>query len=83
MSRKVNDGITIDGQPSTKVQVHQMWQGKARRIVAEYESENQLLANHRPRMDRVEAVLVRRAGQSPRYLPIQEFMKELKERKKS
>ena len=43
MSRRDDEGITIDGEPSRKVRVHQMYNGEERGVVAEYEDEDDLL----------------------------------------
>jgi hypothetical protein len=81
-NRNRDEPMTVDGKPSTKVQVHQMHQGEARGVVAEYENEDEAL-KHRPNLGRSEAVLVRKKGERPRYVPIQEYLRDLKARKKS
>lgn len=82
MGRDDDDaGIPIDGEPCRKVRVHQMNGRDAVRVVAEYEDEDDLLRRHRVRLDRLEAVLVRKRGQQARFVPIREYLDELKARK--
>ena len=70
----------IDGKPSTKVRVYQMYNGEERGVVAEYENEDEAL-KHKPNVGRQEAVLVRKKGEAPRYVPIQNYLRELKAKK--
>jgi hypothetical protein len=57
-----------------------MRQNEAAKVLAEYEDEDDLLRKHKPNLGRCEAVLVLRKGRSHRYVPIQEYLKDLMER---
>ena len=71
----------LDGEPSKKVQVHQVWQGESRSVVAEYEDEQDLVKRYKPNLGRDERILVRKTGQVPRYVPVRQYIEEVKARK--
>jgi hypothetical protein len=70
MSRDDDPGIPIEGEPYRKVRVYQMGERGAVGVVAEYEDDDDPLRRHRQRLDRHEAVLVRKVGEQVRLLPL-------------
>ena len=56
---KDDEAFVVEGEASKKVLVHQMHEGKAFKVVAEYENEDEVL-KHPVNLGRQEAVLVRR-----------------------
>jgi hypothetical protein len=81
MAERDDDRFTVDGEPSKKVQVHQVWQGESRSVVAEYEDEEDLVKRYKPNLGRDERILVRKTGQVPRYVPVRQYIEEVKARK--
>jgi hypothetical protein len=53
-----------------------------RGIVAEYEDEDDLLKRYKPNVGRDERILVRKMGQAPKYVPVRQYIEEVKARKK-
>jgi len=73
-----DDFPPLDGQPDKRVRVFQMdgnW--KPIKQVAEYETEEDAVKKHQPRMDRREAVEVRNP-EGTAYVPIQEWLQRHK-----
>ena len=81
MSRDDDAGIRIEGKLDRKVRVYQMNGRDSVGIAAEYDDDDDLLKRHRVRLDRHEAVLVHKRGQPARYVPVREYLEELKARK--
>ena len=80
MAERDDYRFTADGEPSKKVQVHQVWQGEFRGVVAEYEDEQDLVKRYKPNLGRDERILVRKTGQVPRYVPVRQYIEKVKAR---
>jgi hypothetical protein len=73
------DDPLFPAKPSAKFKIFSMHDGRPHTKIAEYETEEELL-KHRQRLDRVEAVEVRRR-EGTKYIPLREYLKALKVKK--
>jgi hypothetical protein len=77
-----DEDFTIDGEPSRKVRVHDVRDGRDLGVIAEYEDEDAFLASHHARLDKSEHVLVRKLREGPKWVRVGEYAKILRERKR-
>jgi hypothetical protein len=82
MSGRDREPYTVDGEPSRKVSVHDVRGGKDYGVVVEFDDQDEFLSKHVQNHGWSEHVLVRKRDQAPRWVPVEEYKKELRARKK-
>jgi hypothetical protein len=82
IDRDRDDRMVVGGKASTKVSVHDVRSGKDFGVVGEFADGDEFLAKHRQNLGKSEHILERKMGKAPRWVPVEEYKKELRARKK-